>query len=73
MPVGTREISSPPATIAIEGSKAAVTLGELAYRFGASADEKQPMLEVVGKDSLAKPYTATILKSGGMMRTEEKF
>lgn len=73
MPVGSRELSSPPATISIQGGRAAVTAGEMTYRFGAVADDKQPMLEVVGKDLRAKPYKAKLLKSGGTIRTEETF
>ena len=73
MPVGTRELSSPPSTISIHGGQAAVAIGGLTYRFGAVADEKQPVLEVVGKDSQAKPYHATLLKSGGTIRAEETF
>ena len=73
MPVGTREISSPPATISIQGGEATVTIGGLAYRFGAVANESEPVLEVVGKDHQAKPYRARLLRSGGMFRADESF
>jgi len=73
MPVGTREIPRPPATISIQGDRAAVTIGELAYRFGSVADDSAPVLEVVGKDRRARPYHAKLLRSGETIRTEEAF
>ena len=73
MPVGTRELSSPPATISIQRGRTAVTAGELTYQFAATANESEPVLEVVGTDHEAKPYQATLLKKGGTIRTEETF
>lgn len=71
MPVGTREVSTPPATFSIEGGSAVVTIGELTYRFGSVADELQPVLEVVGKDQQGKPYKARLFKRAGKILAEE--
>lgn len=72
MPAGTRELSTPPATISIQGGSAVVSIGELTYRFRSGADELEPVLEVVGTDRQGKPYQARLFKRAGKILVEEK-
>jgi hypothetical protein len=72
MPMGTRELSTPPATLSIQGTRAVVMIGELTYRFGAVAQESEPVIEIVGTDGHGKPYEARLFKSAGKIRVEEK-
>lgn len=71
MPMGTRELSTPPATLSIQGTRAVVMIGKLTYRFGAVAEESEPVIEIVGTDGHGKPYEARLFKSAGKIRVEE--
>jgi hypothetical protein len=72
MPAGSRELSSLPAAVSIQGGHATVAIGGLTYRFGSVVGESQPTLEVVGKDHRGRPYRAHLLNSAGKIGVDER-
>jgi hypothetical protein len=73
MPVGTRELTTPPATISIQNDIAVVTIGQTTYRFRCAADETEPVLEVIGTDREGQPYESRLFKRAGKILAVEKF
>ncbi len=71
MPAGTKELSTPPATVSIQNGDAAATIGQLTYRFGTVAGQSAPAIEVAGRDHQGRRYHASLLKSAGQSRFEE--